>query len=295
MGASLLSCGLGQGGKVPYRNCGLVAPQRGHGAGRGGPRGQLGGAGERRLGAQGRRAGAGERGLGDRGWRGLGGSTAGWGRRALGRRGAGAEAQSSVAEAVQEAAGVGDEPALGEPPPGPSQLRPHAAQHVQRAPVLAQAGARRGAGLGAAGLQLFLHGRGCFLILVLLLLLLLRLLLGSGLRIFNCSRHGFQPLLGASQQEPGGRGGGCPWSIALNWAGSPDDSLRPEECPPLQAEVVLRKQGRGGSARQTRVWGHTRTSWPAGNLFSHRLPRPRRLLILSPRHSSQATLTLGFS
>lgn len=233
-------------GQVPYRNCGLVAPQRRHGAGRGGPRGQLGGAGERRLGAQGRRAGAGERGLGDRGRRGLRGSTAGWRRWALGWRGAGAEAQSSVAEAVQEAAGVGGEPALGEPPPGPSQLRPHAAQHVQRAPVLAQAGARRGAGLGAAGLRLFLHGRGCFLILVLLfLLLLLRLLLGSGLRIFNCSRHGFQPLLGASQQEPGGRGGSCPRSIALNWTGSPDDSLHPEECPSLQAEVVLRKQRQG--------------------------------------------------
>ena len=91
-----------------------------------------------------------------------------------------------MAEAVKEAAGVGGEPALGEPPPGSSQLRPHAAQHVQRAPLLAQAGARRGAGLGA-WLRLFLRGRrGCFLILILLfLLLLLRLLLGSGLRTFN--------------------------------------------------------------------------------------------------------------
>lgn len=148
--------------QVPYRDRGLVAPQRGHGAGRAGPRGRRGGAGER-------------------------------GRGARGRHGAGAEAQRPAADAVQEGAGAGGQRALGEPPPCPGQLRPHAAQQVQRAAGMAGAGARRGAGRGAAVTWLFLVARGGFFVvvvlaLVLFLLLLVKPLLGSGLRAHVCSR-----------------------------------------------------------------------------------------------------------
>ena len=95
-----------QSGQVPYRDCGFVAPQRRHGTGRGWPRR----------------------------WRGCTGE---WGHRALGRLGAGAEAQRPVADALQEGTGTGGYSALREFPPGTCQLQPHTAQHIQRATVMA--------------------------------------------------------------------------------------------------------------------------------------------------------------
>lgn len=197
--------------QLPYRDGGLVAPQRGHGAGRGGPRG--------------RRRDTGQT-----------------GRRARGRRGAGTEAQGPMADAGQERAGTGGQFVLGEAPPRPGQLRPHAVQHVGRAPAPAWARARRAARLGAAGIRLLLAGRGgFFLVLTLLLLhLLFGQLLRHGPRAFGCSRRGHQRAFGADQQEPGRRGRRCPLDIAPGGAGAPDDSLYPEKGPPLQAEVVLR-------------------------------------------------------
>lgn len=114
------------------------------------------------LGPKGGRAGAGERGLESKGTRVLRGSIAG----RAGPRAAQGRKTGSVAERCRSCGGGEASLPSGSMLAGGSGL---CARSMSASTVLAQAGASRGAGLGAAGLPGFLRG-GCFLILVLLLL-----------------------------------------------------------------------------------------------------------------------------